>query len=210
MLDEKGFDLWADSFEETVAKIEREDAYPFAGYSKVLSYIYQKIRKHSSYKKILDIGFGTAAISSKLYQEGYQIFGVDFSKRMLEIAQEKMPESSLFTYDLTRGLPKELSEETFDCVVSTYALHHLNDEQKADLFSRLLSLLAKDGMILVGDVAFATRTEMEDCSRKFPDIWDSQEHYFVFEELQSRISAQVTFTPISFCGGVIMLQPSVT
>ena len=36
MLDEKGFDLWADGYDATVGLSEESDTYPFAGYKKVL------------------------------------------------------------------------------------------------------------------------------------------------------------------------------
>ena len=45
MLDSKGFDLWADGYDESVRISEASDRYPFAGYKKVLGTIYEKIRQ---------------------------------------------------------------------------------------------------------------------------------------------------------------------
>ena len=53
-------------------------------------------------KQILDIGFGTAVLTAKLYQDGYTITGIDFSKRMIEIAQQKMPGARLIQYDFAK------------------------------------------------------------------------------------------------------------
>ena len=36
MLDNKGFDLWADGYDKTVGVSDEENAYPFAGYKDVL------------------------------------------------------------------------------------------------------------------------------------------------------------------------------
>lgn len=36
MLNNKGFDLWADSYDKTVGISDEENTYPFAGYKKVL------------------------------------------------------------------------------------------------------------------------------------------------------------------------------
>jgi ubiquinone/menaquinone biosynthesis C-methylase UbiE len=40
----------------------------------------------------LDIGFGTGVLTKKLYDAGYEIYGVDFSDKMLEIAKYRLLE----------------------------------------------------------------------------------------------------------------------
>lgn len=36
MLDDKGFDLWADGYDKTVGLSDEENSYPFAGYKEIL------------------------------------------------------------------------------------------------------------------------------------------------------------------------------
>ncbi len=69
MLDNKGFDLWADNYDETVGISDNDNTYPFAGYKKILSKIYNCVLVSSS-KNILDIGFGTGTLTTKLYEKG--------------------------------------------------------------------------------------------------------------------------------------------
>lgn len=95
MLSNKGFDLWADDYDECFYISDNNESYPFAGYKIILNEIYNRIL-NASYKNILDIGFGTATLISKLYQQGCKIYGQDFSERMMYIAQKKMPEAKLF------------------------------------------------------------------------------------------------------------------
>ena len=45
MLDKKEFDLWADGYDKTVGISDEENTYPFAGYKKVLAFIFQTIMK---------------------------------------------------------------------------------------------------------------------------------------------------------------------
>ena len=66
MLDNKGFDLWADGYEE--------NTYPFAGYKNVLGAIY-KTMKEKPNAVVLDIGFGTGTLTAKLYENGCTIYG---------------------------------------------------------------------------------------------------------------------------------------
>lgn len=40
---------------------------------------------------MLDIGFGTGTLTFRLYEQGCRITGVHFSRRMIELAGEKMP-----------------------------------------------------------------------------------------------------------------------
>ncbi|WP_306817595.1 class I SAM-dependent methyltransferase [Acetatifactor muris] len=42
-------------------------------------------------KTVLDMGFGTGTLTSRLYQQGCHIWGQDFSQKMVEVAREKMP-----------------------------------------------------------------------------------------------------------------------
>ena len=107
MLDNKGFDLWADEYDKTVGVSDEENAYPFAGYKDVLGTIYKTIMKKAN-AVVLDIGFGTGTLTTKLYENGCTIYGQDFSARMIELASEKMPGAHLYQGDFTQGLVEPL------------------------------------------------------------------------------------------------------
>ena len=205
MLDNKGFDLWADGYDKSVNLCEEDNEYPFAGYKDVLSDIYNIIHSKKS-ANILDIGFGTVVLTKKLYDDGYKIWGVDFSEKMFEISKEKMPKAKLFQYDFTQGLPEELENQKFDFVISTYALHHLNDTEKVKFLTKLLNLINKNGMILIGDVAFSSREMHDKCKSDCgEDNWDDDEFYFVFDELKKSF-VDAEFKQISHCAGVLTLS----
>ncbi len=40
MLDSKGFDLWADGYDQSVGLSDEDGTYPFAGYKQILNEIY--------------------------------------------------------------------------------------------------------------------------------------------------------------------------
>ena len=56
MLNNKEFDLWADGYDKAVGLSDEGNTYPFAGYKKVLGFIYQTIMG-SENAVVLDIGF---------------------------------------------------------------------------------------------------------------------------------------------------------
>lgn len=206
MLDDKGFDLWADGYEKSVQLSEEDNEYPFAGYKDVLGTIYNIVHRKEK-AKILDIGFGTGVLTKKLYDDGYEIYGIDFSQRMIAIAKEKMPLAKLFQYDFFKGLPKELENIQFDYIISTYAMHHLEDEDKIKLINKLEEYISRDGRIIIGDVAFQTRELLEQCKAKYENYWDDEEIYFVFNELKEFFPKEdISFTTISHCAGIIQLR----
>ena len=109
MLTNQGFNLWSDNYDQTVQVSEENNLYPFAGYKKILNTIFNEVMQEEN-SKVLDIGFGTGVLTSKLYENGHQIDGVDFSSKMISIAQSKMPNANLYEWDISVGLPPEILE----------------------------------------------------------------------------------------------------
>lgn len=204
MLNSKGFDLWAGEYDKSVGLSDACDKYPFAGYKAILNEIYNRVLSCPG-KSVLDIGFGTGTLTSKLYEQGCCISGQDFSGKMIELAQKKMPKAKLYQGDFSQGLVKDLKQLKYDAIIATYSLHHLTDEQKISFLAELLPLLNEDGCIYIGDVAFATREELEKCKLQAGDEWDETEIYFVFDELKEFLPTLV-FEPMSYCAGILTLR----
>lgn len=205
MLDNKGFDLWADGYDAAVGLSDEEQTYPFAGYKGVLATIYKAVIARKNVE-ILDIGFGTATLTAKLYEHGCEVWGQDFSDRMIESAASKMPNAHLFKGDFSQGLAAPLLRNTYDFIIATYSLHHLSDSSKIGFIKSLLRLLNRDGIILIGDVAFFDRQELERCREKAGEEWDDEEIYFVYNELKE-VFPKMKFEKISHCAGVLSLSP---
>lgn len=204
MLDNKGFDLWAGGYDKSVGLSDDDNTYPFAGYKDILNQIYNEALSLKA-KKVLDIGFGTGALTSRLYEKGIEIYGQDFSKEMFDIAKEKMPNAKLYFKDFSRGLDEALLTNKYDAIIATYSLHHLVDEDKIDFIKSLLPLLNDGGKILIGDVAFKNRHELEICKNHAGHAWDDEEFYFVYDEMKDKFPT-ATFDQISHCAGIITIE----
>ena len=204
MLGEKGFDLWADGYDQSVGVSDEDGTYPFAGYKKLLNEIYRRVLAQNA-KTVLDIGFGTGVLTAKLYEQGCDIWGQDFSANMIAHAREKMPNAKLYQGDFSQGLAGELRQKRYDAIISTYAIHHLTDAQKAALLRTLLPLLNDGGRIYIGDVAFKTRADMAACKALAGEEWDEEEIYMIADEVAQSFP-QITFEPFSFCAGLFSLQ----
>ena len=203
MLDNKGFDLWADGYDKTIGVSDEGNTYPFAGYKDVLGTIYKSIMEKPN-AVVLDIGFGTGTLTTKLYENGCTIYGQDFSERMIELASPKMPNAHLYQGDFTQGLVVPLLAQHYDFIVATYSLHHLTDEQKVSFLRDLRDHLNPGGRIFIGDVAFETRSQLEQCRMDVGDEWDDDEIYFVVDELKGEFP-ELGFKRTSHCSGVLSI-----
>lgn len=203
MLDNKGFDLWADGYDADVGISDDDNEYPFAGYKNILGSIYSTIMSKKN-ATVLDIGFGTGTLATKLYKNSCTIYGQDFSSRMVEIALEKMPNAHLYQGDFAQGLVEPLQNLSYDFIVATYSIHHLTVEQKIVFLKDLLNHLNDGGKILIGDVAFETREEFDTVREEVGNEWDEEEFYCIAEELKTEFPS-LNFEKITFCSGILTL-----
>ncbi|MBL4936842.1 class I SAM-dependent methyltransferase [Clostridium sp. YIM B02515] len=206
MLDNKGFDLWANGYDKSVNISEGNNEYPFAGYKDALNYIYNQVREQNG-TNVLDIGFGTGILTTQLYNSGFNITGIDFSSNMIDIAKQKMPNATLIKWDFSRGLPNEIKNNRYDYIISTYAIHHLADKEKISFIKLISNFLNKKGKILIGDISFETSYELEKSKEKYKESWDNDEIYFVADEIMEKLNHEYfcMYIKISHCAGVLTI-----
>lgn len=208
MLNDRGFDRWSEEYDEFVKKSSVE--YPFDGYYEVLEFVYNKIQSKKK-ARILDVGIGTGVLTHRLYKDGAVIYGVDFSREMIQISLEKMPSAIILQWDFNKGLPMELQKEKFDYIISTYAIHHLNDDKKIEFIVKLRDSLKENGKLIIADISFETAEKRNECKSKYADKWDTDEFYMAAVEILAKLKAigvDAEYTQISACAGVLELLKS--
>lgn len=207
MINYSEFDAWATDYDEAVRLADEKDKYPFAGYKKMMASIFTAL-KEQSMATILDVGVGTGVLAAALYNSGHIITAIDFSREMLVIAKSKMPKATFYQCDFANELPAEISGAKYDFIISTYALHHLHDELKVTFIKSLLCYLNDNGTIIIGDIGFPTRTELDACRAQNAGDWDDDEYYFVFSELIDTLKniCSITYEQISHCAGIVKIR----
>lgn len=204
-MDNRHFDEWATDYEKSVKKGKK--SYPFEGYEIILSTM-QKAVSNPEGLEILDVGVGTGALSFPLYAKGAYVSGLDFSGGMLKVALEKMPNARFYHFDIKKGWPEALEKKKFDYILSSYAFHHLDDERKIEIIKIYRDHLTLEGNILIGDVAFENRNEMELCKKKYKKEWDDKETYMIGDDMIASLykeNIRASYRQISFCAGILRI-----
>ena len=103
-------------------------------------------------RSILDLGTGTGETAARVLAAHPRaaLLGIDSSEPMLGVARDAL-DGARATLQLGR-LEDPLPPGPFDLCVSALAVHHLDGPGKADLFSRLASVLAPGARFVLADV----------------------------------------------------------
>jgi len=104
---------------------------------------------------ILDIGTGTAnlAIAIKKRSPSAKILGIDPDEKILKIAKEKIKKEKL-DIKLIKAFAQKLpfKKQSFDYVVSSFAVHHIPPNLKDQAFLEMYRVLRSGGTILIIDI----------------------------------------------------------
>jgi ubiquinone/menaquinone biosynthesis C-methylase UbiE len=95
--------------------------------------------------QILDAGCGTGIIAKILVDHGYQLTGIDISQSMIDLAQKRVPEA---TFDVGDMAALDFDEDSFDGILSTYAVFHIPRTDHLPLFAGFRRTLKKGGTLL--------------------------------------------------------------
>ena len=81
--------------------------------------------------RVLDVATGPGYIAAAFAEAGCEVVGIDLTPAPLELAEQMRKERGLTNLSFQLGDAEHLpfAEQTFDIVVSRYALHHCEDPQ---------------------------------------------------------------------------------
>lgn len=140
----------------------RNEADPIrAGYRDVLQWVVQQAQITPT-SRVLELGSGTGNLSELIASCG-ELVSVDVSENMETIAKCKMRHLAnrrFIKADILEGFTQELGK--FDAVISTYAVHHLTDQEKQRLFALIFDHLLPSGAAVFGDLMVQSDSEKEE------------------------------------------------
>lgn len=185
-IDKWEFNSWAKNYDNSVKNISKDGLKLFEKYEYVIDSVIKRMGKLKNLN-ILDIGCGTGNLYGKLNEE-VQFTGIDQSIEMLLQAKAKYLDINV---RLGNFLDEPFIKNEFDIVVSTYAFHHLNANEKENSINLLLKYLKPKGKIIIGDLMFLNESERMKQKDYFyeigrRDLWDTieDEYYTDIEEIK--------------------------
>lgn len=149
--------------------VENEDNPIRTGYGDLMSWIKEKT---TDSKVMIDLGCGTGNTTLSLSNFD-KVYCVDISQNMLDIAKEKLQDRgdvSFIKNDLLGFFDDFREDVVVDTIVSTYAIHHLTQDEKHSLFNEFYSFLPQGGVIILGDLMFENNQTEELMREKYPNL----------------------------------------
>lgn len=133
------------------ADVQRDNDPIREGYDALLDWVAETAQV-SAGQDVVELGSGTGNLTVRL-PPTRSLVCVDISVEMSAIARAKLgvrPGLSFAQQDLLAYVHGD--GPAFDVLVSTYAIHHLTEEEKGILFRRVADRLRPGGRMVVGDL----------------------------------------------------------
>jgi tRNA (cmo5U34)-methyltransferase len=117
--------------------------------------------------KALDLGVGTGAFSKRFLEKypNAEVIAIDGASSMFELAKSRLGELAQrvewILADFRKIPTAILKPDTYDAVISSYALHHLNAQEKLAVMKSVVSAIKPGGWFLNADIVMAEAPDME-------------------------------------------------
>jgi len=99
--------------------------------------------------KVLDVGCGTGTFLELFQKSGSELYGIDTSPSMLEIARGRLGQHAHLHLDDATHMPFE--DQNFDLVLSMLVLHEMDQDTRLSTIAEMKRVLKNDGQILIID-----------------------------------------------------------
>lgn len=138
-------------------------------YKNTTNFIISNITKP---KRIIDLGAGTGLLTHFWYQQcpDSKYILVDIADEMLNIARKRFRGIENVSCQVADYI-NELPNDSFDTVISALSIHHLENNDKEKLFSRIYDALPNNGLFVNYDQFCAGQPEI---NKWYDNYWEKQ------------------------------------
>lgn len=140
------FEQWADTYDDTVTGHDIEYKEVFNHYERILTEVASRSIGH-----VLEFGPGTGNLTETLLTHGHSVTAVEPSPSMRKIAKDKLQDRAEVLDGDFLNYP---SDKEIHTIVSSYAFHHLTDDEKAIAVASYGNLLRESGKIVFADTMY--------------------------------------------------------
>ncbi|WLR44023.1 class I SAM-dependent methyltransferase [Bacillus carboniphilus] len=187
------FEDWAQTYDSTVDGKDIQYKEVFDQYEQILNKVAEKAGQY-----VLEFGVGTGNLTNTLLKANKQVIGVEPSKMMRQKAIEKLGKKvPVHDGDFLSFPPLGVN---IDTIVSSYAFHHLTNEEKRKAIQLYNNILPSGGKIVFADTTFVDQSAFDQTIAKakenqFYDLArDLETEYYTTHEVLKEIFTENGFT----------------
>lgn len=131
-------------------------------YREMLATLFRYLPNAQPPKSILELGCGTGNLTTDILDKfpNAALTVVDISEEMIATCQSKFKDLTSITYCQADFKDLAFDPNSFDLIISSIAIHHLDDLNKQILFKKLYSFLAPNGVFTYLDQCRGTTSEI--------------------------------------------------
>lgn len=162
----------------------------FEKYEEILHDVRKYILESNPYT-IIDIGCGTGNLCGPI-SDKINVIGIDKNEEMLEYVKNKYKNMNVRVGSF---LDEPIDKNYADIVVTTFAFHGLNDNEKKIAIKNMMDYLKSKGKIIIVDFMFKDEGEREKYKNKFKsenrlELWEAinRKNYSNVEKLESYLN----------------------
>src|SRR5579872_6566727 len=95
---------------------------------------------------VLDIGCGSGRITKFLTDHDLNVVGIDISRNMLKLAEERTPEAEFLKQDMRK---LDFPKQSFDGALALYSIIHVPRKYHSAIFKKIHRILRPKGIALL-------------------------------------------------------------
>jgi tRNA (cmo5U34)-methyltransferase len=140
------FDTLTDDYTDAIERC-------FPRYREMLWALLDYLPQDRAFKSVLELGCGTGNLSVLLHDmfPAARLHLVDISGESLEVCRSRFAVENRHVFDQQDFSDVNYADGSFDLVVSSIAIHHLDSDSKQSLFNRIHEWLTDDGVVCFAD-----------------------------------------------------------
>lgn len=164
------FDEWVHTYDDSVSGKDEEYKDVFVKYNEILQAV-----ADAAIGPVVEFGVGTGNLTEKLLARGLEVVGVEPNQAMREATAEKIADLKVIDGDFLE-FEAGIEPQSF---VSSYAFHHLTDQEKAQAFQNYAEQLPAGGKVVFADTLFAS----EEAKKQIVAFEQTRGHANLVEDL---------------------------
>ena len=163
---EKFYDQLSSKYSELIIKCVPR-------YPELIYNMFQYIPEKFSPKRILDLGCGTGNLTDQMFKKypEAEIDALDISEEILNESRRRFNHTPNIRYIQADFKSLHLAPGSYDLVMSSIAIHHIEDTEKIKLYKEVFQALSNGGIFIFAD---QTRGITDEIYKKNISCWKEE------------------------------------